>query len=453
MDFVKKYAESGTARLHMPGHKGQPILGPEPLDLTEISGADSLYEADGIIAQSEQNAAQLFGAARTFYSAEGSSLCIRAMLQIAVQLSGREHPVILAARNAHRAFVYACALLGLGVEWMFPASGGDSLCKCPVFPVQLQSRLERFRESGGEMPAAVYLTTPDYLGGQQPVAELAAVCKKFDVPLLVDNAHGAYLKFLPDGEGKTQHPMDCGAAMCCDSAHKTLPVLTGGAYLHISADFSKDAAALARGAMALFGSTSPSYLILQSLDRCNGLLANGYAGRLAECAERVAKLRGRLTRCGCTVLQTEPLKLVLDGRGLCGGGAAIARRLRQFRVECEFCDRDFAVMMFSPQNPPCDYERVAAAFAEPLAPRKTPGEPFPGISPLPVAMPIRRAVLAPQETVSTEQAKDRVCAAPLVACPPAIPIAVSGELLTENALRLLRYYGISSVAVVSEKHR
>lgn len=450
VDFVKEYAESGITRLHMPGHKGQPLLGPEPLDLTEISGADSLYEADGIIAQSEQNAAKLFGAAHTFYSAEGSSLCIRAMLRIAAQLSGREHPVILAARNVHRSFVYACALLGLKAEWIFPAGGGDSLCSCPVLPAQLQSRLERFRESGREMPAAVYLTTPDYLGGQQPVAELATVCKKFGVPLLIDNAHGAYLKFLPDAKGQTRHPMDCGASMCCDSAHKTLPVLTGGAYLHLSAGLSENAAVIARGAMALFGSTSPSYLILQSLDRCNALLADDYSVRLAECAERVAQLRGELTRRGCAVLQTEPLKLVLDGRETCGGGFAVAQRLKEFRVECEFCDRDFAVLMFSPQNTRRDYERVAAAFAEPLAPRKTPEEPFPGILPLPAAVPIRRAVLAPQETVLLEQAQGRVCAAPLVACPPAIPIAVSGEVLTKNALCLMRYYGISSVAVVRE---
>ncbi|MDD6175855.1 MAG: amino acid decarboxylase [Firmicutes bacterium] len=451
MDFVKAYAESGISRLHMPGHKGQPLLGPEPLDLTEISGADSLYEAEGIIARSEENAARLFGAAHTFYSAEGSSLCIRAMLRIAAQLSGREHPVILAARNVHRSFVYACALLGLEAEWMFPASGGDSLCSCPITPEQLQGRLEQFRSCGRELPAAVYLTTPDYLGGLQPVAGLGAVCKKFGVPLLVDHAHGAYLKFLPDCEGKTLHPMDCGASMCCDSAHKTLPVLTGGAYLHLSSGLPEEAAGLARGAMALFGSTSPSYLILQSLDRCNALLADGYPAQLAECAGRTAGLRSELIRCGCAVLQTEPLKLVLDGRGVCGGGFALAQRLREFRVECEFCDRDFAVLMLSPQNDPRDYERTAAAFAEPLPQREAPAAPFPGVFPLPAAMTIRQAMLAPQETVPVERAKNRVCAAPLVACPPAIPIAVSGELLTEDALRLFRYYGVSSVAVVRNK--
>ena len=103
VDFVRRYAQSGTARLHMPGHKGQSLLGCEPWDITEIRGADELYEAEGIIAQSEANATRLFGTAHTYYSTEGSSQCIRAMLCLALQGAPRtgKRPVLLAARNAH----------------------------------------------------------------------------------------------------------------------------------------------------------------------------------------------------------------------------------------------------------------------------------------------------------------------------------------------------------------
>lgn len=102
VDFVRRYAQSGTARLHMPGHKGQSLLGCEPWDITEIRGADELYEAEGIIAQSEANATRLFGTAHTYYSTEGSSQCIRAMLCLAMQGAPRtgKRPVLLAARNA-----------------------------------------------------------------------------------------------------------------------------------------------------------------------------------------------------------------------------------------------------------------------------------------------------------------------------------------------------------------
>ena len=120
-DFVKAYADSNTSRFHMPGHKGKGPLGCERLDITEIDGADVLSHAEGIIAESERCAAELFGTAGTFYSAEGSTLCIKAMLAMAVGIS-REGKIarVLAARNAHKAFIYACAMLDIDVEWIYP---------------------------------------------------------------------------------------------------------------------------------------------------------------------------------------------------------------------------------------------------------------------------------------------------------------------------------------------
>ena len=120
-DFVKRYAESDISRFHMPGHKGKAHLGCEALDITEIDGADVLYSACGIIEKSEEYTSSLFHSAHTFYSAEGSSLVIKAMLGIikSTKKDG-ERPIILAARNVHKAFIYACALLDLDVEWLFP---------------------------------------------------------------------------------------------------------------------------------------------------------------------------------------------------------------------------------------------------------------------------------------------------------------------------------------------
>ena len=106
VDFVNSYAKKDTARLHMPGHKGVSFLGCEKMDITEIRGADELYDAEGIIAESERNAESLFGFGKTVYGTEGSSQCIRAMLFLALQGAERtgERPVVLAARNAHKAF-------------------------------------------------------------------------------------------------------------------------------------------------------------------------------------------------------------------------------------------------------------------------------------------------------------------------------------------------------------
>ena len=141
-DFVREYAESGTTRLHMPGHKGIGEI--ERFDLTEIKGADSLYEADGIIAKSEAYASEIFGA-DTFYSAEGSSHAIRAMLHLAYLWAmdvGRA-PLILAARNAHRVFISAAAMLGIEVEWL---PGGDSYVSSRINPSELKGKLDSMSE-------------------------------------------------------------------------------------------------------------------------------------------------------------------------------------------------------------------------------------------------------------------------------------------------------------------
>ena len=433
-DFVQRYAKAGTARLHMPGHKGRCFLGCEPWDITEIHGADALYEAEGILAESEQNAAALFGSQRTCYSTEGSSQCIRAMLYLAVAASG-SHTVV-AARNVHRAFVSAAALLDLEIRWLWPEES-RSLCGCPISPAQLEETLHSLPEP----PAAVYLTSPDYLGGMAEIPALAQVCHQHGTLLLVDNAHGAYLRFLQP----SLHPLDLGADLCCDSAHKTLPVLTGGAYLHLSPTAPAQLAPLAKSALGLFGSTSPSYLTLASLDLCNRYLAEGYPQRLAEAVKRLAKHRERLTAAGWRVEPSDPLRVTVAApRGVTG--QELAGQLRRQGVECEYADRDFLVLMATPENTPEELAQAAAALGQ------CPGEANPPQLPLARgerACSIRQAAFAPRETVDAAHSLGRVCGLPTVGCPPAIPIAVSGERITPEALALFAYYGIEQVEVLA----
>lgn len=463
-DFVRRYATSNTARLHMPGHKGRGALGCEALDITEIAGADELYEADGIIAESEANAARLFGTARTFYSAEGSSQCIRAMLFLALQAApaGKGRPLLLAARNAHKALLYAAALLDFDIEWLWPEEGQNALCSCPITAANLAAAL-REAKGEGRAPFGVYVTSPDYLGGMQDIAALAAVCRAEKTPLLVDNAHGAYLPFLPGG---SRHPIALGAAMCCDSGHKTMPVLTGGAYLHLGPNAPVQDEAAVRGALALFGSTSPSYLILQSLDLCNARLAGDYPEKLALCAAQIARLGEELNeaarQAGCALpfvlmgAAREPLKLTLDAAAVGLTGQALAQALRAEKIECEYADIRYVVLMPSPENAPDDFARMRAALLAIL-------ENCPAQIPQPEseaalfaalrrqAKPvctIRQAVLAAQERVPLAEALGRVCALPTVSCPPAIPIAVSGEEITPAAIALMERYGVENVAAV-----
>ena len=439
-DFLRAYAASGTARLHMPGHKGRGPLGCEAWDLTEISGADSLYEAAGVIARSEENAAALFGSAATFYSTEGSTQCVKAMLFLALQnRPAGTPPVIAAARNVHKSFVHAAALLDFEPLWLWPEEGTSSLCACPV----AAEGLDRALSALDAPPAAVYITSPDYLGNMADIPALAEVCRRYKTPLLADNAHGAYLRFL----SPSRHPLDLGADLACDSAHKTLPVLTGGAYLHISKTAPAAFRENARAALALFGSTSPSYLTLASLDLCSRYLSENYPARLAEAVRGLEALGKTLSANGWQVEPSDPLRLTLRApSGLTG--LDLADRLRRGGAECEYADRDFLVLMTTPENTPEDLARVSAALGENRAPAA------PAVS-LPLAkgervLSIREALFAPQESVPAEESLGRVCGAPTVGCPPAVPIAVSGERIGPEAAALFSYYGVQLVDVLKE---
>lgn len=439
-DFLRGYRNEG--RFHMPGHKGSGPLGCERWDITEVRGADSLYEASGIIAESEGNAAVLFGSGATFYSTEGSSQCIKAMLFLALQSRpAGTPPVILAARNVHKSFVHAAALLDFEPVWLWPEEGTSSLCACPV----TAEGLERALSVLNAPPAAVYVTSPDYLGNLQDLPALAEVCHAHGTLLLADNAHGAYLRFLEP----SRHPLDQGADLCCDSAHKTLPVLTGGAYLHVSRSAPAAFRENVREALALFGSTSPSYLTLASLDLCNAWLAGEGPERIRAAARGLAEVKRALSSRGWVPAGDEPLKLTLDAAASGWEGFALADRLRAGGVEPEYADRDFCVLMASGSTDAGALRSVAGALGSAL-----PG-PARSRSALPLArgeraLSVRRALFAPRETVPAAESLGRICGAPTVSCPPAVPVAVSGERIGEEALALFRYYGVEAVDVLKE---
>ncbi len=440
-DFVKQYSEQSPIRLHMPGHKGEKLLGFEDMDITEIKGADSLYEAEGIIAESEKNASEIFGC-DTYYSTEGSSQCIRAMLYlISLYAKSKGEPCrILAPRNVHKTFLSAAALIDFDITWWY-GKNLSSYLSCDITPTEL----EVYLKESDKKNTAVYITSPDYLGKTADIKSLSEVCHRHGVLLAVDNAHGAYLKFLSE----SRHPIDLGADICCSSAHKTLPVVTGGAYLHLSSAQPRLFSENAKKALSLFGSTSPSYLILQSLDKANEYMSASYKSDLAYFIGMVHKLKKKLINHGYTLYGDEELKITLCTKDYGYTGNEFAEKLREHNTEIEFSDPDFAVLMLTPNLSENDMSKLSEVL---LSIEKRP--PVSCNSPVPVkherVLSVREAMMSPTETLPIEKCVSRVLADSHVGCPPAVPIVMCGEIIEESDIEVFRYYGIEYCSVVKQ---
>ena len=449
-DFVRDYVKKDPARFHMPGHKGKEFLLPEPFDLTEVEGADALYEADGIIRESEENAAKVFGTLATFYSTEGSSLGVRAMLYLAALYTKEKHPekkqvTVLCSRNIHKSVLYSAALLDLKLVFL-PGEQNDSLLGIRTDKEQLLETLSSMEE----LPDAVFLTSPDYLGNIADIRGFSEVLKPYAIPLLVDSAHGAYLRFL----SPSLHPTDLGAQLVCTSAHKTLPALTGCAYLHVAedeafperADFFRQEA---KKAMALFGSTSPSYLMLQSLDLLNPYLDSTYKEELGAFIKKADALKTALTAGGYKLLGSEPLKITLFAAAYGYSGSEISEILRENGIEAEYADRDVLVLMLSPSNTDAELLSLQEVLLsiERRSPLPKEALVFPPYLP---EIPVREAFFLPHKVLPAEETVGQIAAEPLVTCPPAVPLVISGERIREAHLPLFRHYGITRASVLAE---
>ena len=420
---VNEYINKGFSRFHMPGHKGAECF-PDyyKYDITEVEGADSLFEASGAIREAEERFAAIYGAGASLLSAGGSTLCIQGML--ATFLSTGD--TVIMCRNCHASAVNAAALLDLNVFWVNPRSNAELL-----------SALEHHPEA-----KAVYVTSPDYFGVLTDIAACSKIAHEHGAVLIVDNAHGAHLHFFPT----EMHPIALGADVCADSLHKSLPVCTGGALLHLR---EKGLYNAAKAKMRLFGSTSPSYLIMLSADSCIEYLETRARADFAVLGGKVANLRYHSFEHGLApkTRNVEPARLTLSVTSTGLSTEEFGAALREHGIEPEYVNSEWAVLMASPFNTERDFERAAkfiddtvgngcSAFEERLAdmPQR--------------AMSVREATFAESERIKTAEALGKTAASLVLPCPPCIALAAPGEIISEELQSLLLKYGIEEIGVV-----
>lgn len=420
-DALLRHRALGRASFHTPGHKSNQDALPQDLlslDFTELPDTDSLFEANGPIFEAEQLAAKLFGSARTCISAGGCTLCIQAMLRLAAPNGG----TVICSRVVHRSAVNTMALLDLQPIW--------------AMPPELVSVIRSHPEA-----KAVYVTSPNYYGELLDIPAIARACKEFDIPLLVDNAHGTHLMFT---EPKL-HPLTQGASMTACSAHKTLNVLTGGAWLNIAdSRFATDA----KEAMALFGSTSPNYPIMASLDLARARLET-HKGEYAKLQHKVAEIEEIAKAHGMAMPGglTDPTRITLNTGSIGVSGTSAAEIFRGAGVEPEYADARHVVLIATPFNTEADFVRLADAID--VLPVRDPLPTLPALPTLPpVKRSLRSAVFAPACSVPLNKAVGKIAAEAACPCPPGVPVVMPGEEVTEEAADFLRGYGFFSIKVL-----
>lgn len=422
-------------RFFVPGHKANkqalpPFASLLCEDLTEICGLDDLAAPSGPLKKSQENMALAFGAGATLYSAFGCSTCILAMLGLFVGQGGQ----VVMARGAHIAAVRALALFNITAHWL-PLCGG-----VPT-PKDVELALKQTDAK------AVYVTSVNYFGNMADIAAIASVCKRHGAALLCDNAHGAYLRFMP----QNLHPLALGASACADSAHKTLFCLTPAAMLHL-----KDAkkAAAAREMLNLFSSTSPAYPVLASLDYTAGLLLKS-PPNFAACAQRLLKIEGDFAQIAqpCKDFLRLHLRPILAGYN----PAHFLKCLQNQQIYEEFFDGDSIIFMASPANTEEDFVLLEKALANAVqtlpqsrAPaKKTLQSPWEAL-PLPqVFCSVHSALFCKKkQRINTKNAPGRVMAGFFCPCPPGVPLVLPGEYICQKTAQYMLNSGILQVDVL-----
>ncbi len=444
-DALCARASHGGDRFHMPGHKGHPPLAKDPpflaLDFTELHDTGNLYLDinSGPIRHAERLFAEACQAAHCLFLTGGATQGVLTLLTAYAPPGAH----VIVDRNSHISIHNALALLDLHPVWLRAPLIDPFGITGPVAPNALQEALGHCPDA-----ACVLITTPTYYGVQSDVPSLAAHCRSANVPLLVDAAHGAHLPFFPDGVS----PVTQGASAAVLSAHKTLPALGQAAVL--LSDARADVEHL-RACAALYGSSSPSYLLMASLDVARSHMTWQGRGALLRVADRVQAMR---RDDDCLLSSFLPGAPSLDPLRLClytGRGHETARWLERTKgIVCEMSDARNVVFLCSPSDEDDALARLSDALSHrppprpqglSLTTREPPQLPQAGCSP-------RQALFARHVQVPTADAVGRIAAQPIAPYPPGVPLVARGEIISGPVAAFLTDgSGDSRVTIVEEE--
>ena len=443
---LERYGQSDFYPFHMPGHKRNLASSagkfPFERDITEISGFDNLHHAEGILKEAQENAAQLYGTRRCFFSVNGSTAALLSAISACVSKGGS----ILVVRNCHKAVYHALYLRELQPVYIYPHEDSRLGINGGISP----SRVERYLEEHPEVEA-VLITSPTYDGIVSNVEKIAEIAHRHEVPLIVDEAHGAHFRF---SEYFPVSAADLGADIVIQSFHKTLPSMTQTAVLHVCSD--RVDVEKVKQFMAIYQTSSPSYILMASIDACVDKMQKDGQQMFREFTFQLEKARQRLSQCqkiqlvqpgmldSTDVFDYDRSKLLFSTVGTSMNGHELHARLRdEFHIEMEMEAENYVLGIAAVGDTEEGFERLCSAIEKIDAETETEtdaGQEGTSYAKMKQVLSITQAMDAQQRRFPLEESIGKISGEFAYLYPPGIPILVPGEQISGHLVRNVRRY-------------
>lgn len=446
--YLKEYSKE-IYPMHMPGHKRNfPIVGETPLkeiDVTEVEGTDDLHDPEGIILKSMEKTAELYGSYFCRYVVNGSTCGILSAIYAFTERGDR----VLVARNCHKSVYNAINICGLLPVYVTPEYDDEFSINGSISPALVEKALNEYPDI-----KLCVLTSPTYEGVVSNISAISKILHEKNIPLAVDEAHGAHLGFseyFPKGAIKS------GADCVIHSTHKTLPCLTQTAAVHIckslwEGEKLQEACQKLTEALGIFETSSPSYVLMSSIDQCMNYLSENsekafesYKNMLKDFSEKAKDLKHIKILCKGndrkenhkSFYDFDRGKLVISLKNTNLNGAEFEKILREkYKIQTEMTSLNYCVAMTSFCDSEKGFEMLFNALShidqEYGAENIFINENTMGGKIIEPPVSIYEAQKCQKEYVSLEEAEGKICGEYVFAYPPGIPIFAPGELITKE---------------------
>lgn len=356
---LREYSRSDYYGFHMPGHKRQlNMLGSEPayaIDITEIEGFDDLHHAEGLLKSAQERAAKVYHGEETHFLINGSSVGILS----AVAGVTKRGDTVLVARNCHKSVYHAIEMNGLNPVYLAPGFHASMQMNTEVFAEDVKAALK-----ANPKIRAVVIVSPTYEGVISDVEAIVAAAHEKGIPVIVDEAHGAHFGFhpyFPENSNKK------GADIVIHSLHKTLPSLTQTALLHINGNLVRREKV--RRFIHMLQSSSPSYILMASMDSCIEMLENRRQELFEPYVRSLQALREELQALkGLKLVWTDrydPSKLVISGEDVGLTGKMLYRiLLEKYHLQMEMAAGKYVLAMTTVGDTQEGFRRLSCALSE-----------------------------------------------------------------------------------------